>query len=164
MKLSLLFLLLALITGCVPKTHYDDQHEKLREAQERLAQIDEAEKCDRDTLIQLREQAQSLDLLSQELVERNTELSKEVARLRTLETSTKSREMLFQKQIEEERADAEGRVERVRATYEDLIRELKMENKRLKSQLDEAEVNLQKALSANSAPAKKSTPAKTKSK
>src|SRR4051794_31056729 len=79
------------LLSCVPKTQYEDQQAKLQEAQTKLKALQESSAdCDKDLFLQLREQAQSLDLLTQELVDRNTELSKEVARLRVYESAQKS--------------------------------------------------------------------------
>ena len=73
-------------SACVPKTEYDDRQDELAQTQAELdATKEQSITCDANTIMQLREQAQSLDLLSQELIERNTRVSKEVARLKVFE-------------------------------------------------------------------------------
>src|SRR6185503_3931054 len=79
------------LLGCVPKTQYDDQQSKLQEMQNKVRALESSSsECDKETYLQMREQSQSLDLLTQELVNRNTELSKEVARLRVFESASKN--------------------------------------------------------------------------
>ena len=131
--------------GCVPALQYDDQQDKLRNAQEKIKEMElSSQECDRSVFIQMKEQAQSLDLLSQELVDRNTELSKEVARLRPLEISAKTQEQAQERKLQEEKASCEARVERTRVTYEDRIKDLKSEIKRLTEALEAKEAELAK--------------------
>jgi uncharacterized small protein (DUF1192 family) len=126
-------LALPLLVGCVPKTQYDDQQTKLIEAQNRLRSLQASTaECDKDLFLQLKEQAQSLDLLTQELVERNTELSKEVARLKVFESQVKAEDQDCGRKLANEQTDCEGKLERTRATYEDLVRQLRAEIARLK--------------------------------
>lgn len=126
-----------LIQACVPKTQYDDQQAKLIEAQNKLRSMQASNaECDKDLFLQLKEQAQSLDLLTQELVERNTELSKEVARLKVIESQSKSEDQSCTRKLSDQSDDYEGKLDRTRTTYEDLLRELKTENNRLKETLD----------------------------
>jgi hypothetical protein len=128
---------LSLVQGCVPKTQYDDQTSKLIEAQNKLRSMQASNvECDRDLFIQLKEQAQSLDLLTQELVERNTELSKEVARLKVIESQSKADGQNCDRKLSEQVSESEGKLERTRTTYEDLLKELKAEISRLKETAD----------------------------
>lgn len=114
-----------LLLSCVPKTQYEDQQVQLREAQAQLRQVAaEAKDCDMDTFLQMREQAQSLDLLTAELVDRNTELANEVARLRTFETQTRSRDLDCDGRIQNLNQEYEQRLQRTRATYDDMVRDL----------------------------------------
>ncbi len=132
-----IFLVAAVLSGCVAKTRYDDQEARLKDAQSKLQQYEPSSaECDRDTFMQLREQVQSLDLLSQELVDRNTELSKEVARLKVFEAASKGDAHSCDKRIEGSQAECDAKLDRARSTYEDLINELKAENKRLKAALE----------------------------
>lgn len=130
---------LFLIAACVPKQQYDDQQTKLREAQEKLRSAEQqASECDPNAFMQLKEQSQSLDLLTQELVDRNTELSKEVARLRTMESSCKVKDQECSDRIDKIQQDARAKEERLRRTYEDLIKELRVQVKKLEDQASKA--------------------------
>lgn len=149
MKALLTLSLLLLAAGCVPSQSYEDQKVKLKETEEKLREVEEqAKDCDPNEFIQLKEQAQSLDLLSQELVDRNTELSKEVSRLRSVETICKSDEKDCVKKLEAQKAEFEAKIERTQKTYEDLIRELRAQVKKAEEALErhiEASKALQKA-------------------
>lgn len=128
------------VMGCVPSTQYKDSQERIRELQTKVDTMETSSTdCDRDVAIQLREQVQSLDLLQQELVDRNTELSKEVARLKVVESQTKTQAAECEKQIHDALSDGEGKLQRTRATYEDLIKEQKEEIRRLREQLAAAQ-------------------------
>lgn len=127
-----IFGVFGLISACVPKTQYDDQSAKLQELEERLARTQSSEDCDKDTMIQLREQAQSLDLLSQELVDRNTELSKEVSRLQAFERDTKAKDRDCEARMADMQSSHDEQLKRTRATYEDLLKELREENRHLR--------------------------------
>ncbi len=145
------FAFLGLI-ACVPKTEYEDQEARLRETKEKLKELEiNSEHCDPDTMIQLREQAQSLDLLSQELVDRNTELSKEISRLRPLEAQMKLQDQAYRHEIEKSDTECEAKLQRTRETYEDLLKELRREIQRLKADL-EAKNRVQKAKKTPSTP------------
>lgn len=123
---------LFLLGACVPKQDYEDQQAKLRETQDKLRSVEQqAQECDPNTFMQLKEQSQSLDLLTQELVDRNTELSKEVARLRSMETSCKTKDQDYGSKLERMEADHAAKEERLRRTYEDLIRELRGQVRKL---------------------------------
>jgi len=137
-KLSFVLLFLG-AAACVPKQQFDDQQAKLKDAQTKLRSAEaQAQECDPNTFIQLKEQSQSLDLLTQELVDRNTELSKEVARLRSVETSCKAQEKEFISKIEALEKDSDAKADRVRRTYEDLVRELRNQIKGLEEQIEAA--------------------------
>lgn len=111
--------------SCVPKTQYEDQQSQLDEAKAKVREMQaEVQECDPDMFIQLKEQAQSLDILTQELVDRNTELAGEVSRLRAYETQVKGGNLSCEKKIQAITEDYEGRLSRTRVTYEDLIKEL----------------------------------------
>lgn len=130
---------LLLLGACVPKQQFEDQEAQLRDAKEKLQTIEaQAAECDPNAFVQLKEQSQSLDLLTQELVDRNTELSKEVARLRAIETSCKASEQGWTG--ERQKADQEftAKEERIRRTYEDLIKELRAEISRLEGERNKA--------------------------
>lgn len=125
------------LQACVPKTQFDDQQTKLIEAQNKVRSLQASTaECDKDLFLQLKEQAQSADLLTQELVERNTELSKELARLKVVESQAKAEDQSCERKMSDQSTDYEGKLERTRTTYEDLLRELKTENTRLKEALD----------------------------
>ena len=125
---------LGLLSACVPKTQYEDQASKLKETEAQLKSLEQSsQECDPDTFIQLREQTQSLDVLTQELVERNTELSNEVARLRPFEARFRDQEQQCKRQTDELRSSYESQVQRTKATYEDLIKELEAKIKRLEA-------------------------------
>lgn len=126
--------LLLMTNACVPKQRFEDQEAKLRESQERLRSAEQAaQACDPNVMIQMKEQSQSLDLLTQELVDRNTELSKEVARLRSVETSAKSQEQECGQKLNQMEKDSEAKIERTRRTYEDLIKELRAQIAKLEA-------------------------------
>ncbi|MBN8554768.1 MAG: hypothetical protein J0L93_04925 [Deltaproteobacteria bacterium] len=145
LRICALFGMGILASACVPKTQFDDQQAKLKEVQEKLRDAEDASNvCDKNTVMQLREQAQSLDLLQQELVDRNTELSKEVARLRVFESQSKNDQTTCEKKLEEAKEAEEARVQRVRATFEDMIKELKADNQKLREAL-QAKANDQDA-------------------
>jgi hypothetical protein len=118
--------------ACVPKQQYDDQRAKLRQAEDKLKNVEAAAlECDPNLFLQMKEQTQSLDLLSQELLERNTELSKEVARLKSFETEARTKDQSCTAQLEIQAKDHGDKAERLRRTYEDLVRELRLEIRRL---------------------------------
>ena len=125
------------LSSCVTKGAYDNQKAQLKETQSKLREVeDRSKECDRDTFLQLKEQVQSLDILSQELVDRNTELSKEVARLKVFEASSKTENLSCDKKIEAKEGECQGKLDRVRGTYEDLVNELKSENAKLKAEIE----------------------------
>lgn len=133
---SLSFLVIGL-SACVPKTTFQDQEAKLKDSEAQVKSLEQNQDvCDPDTMIQLREQTQSLDVLTQELVERNTQLSNEVGRLRPFEARFRDQEMQCKKQGDEIRSSFEGQLQRTKATYEDLIKELEAKNKKLQEELD----------------------------
>jgi len=172
MKYSILLAVVIFASSCVPSKTFESQKAKLAETETKLREAEEhARECDPNDFIQLKEQAQSLDLLSQELVDRNTELSKEVARLRTVEAACKSEESDCQRKLDALKADFESKIERTQKSYEDLIRELRVQVRTAQEALQkqsEAAKALQKvkdskpkAASAPKAPApapKKSSP------
>jgi len=125
------------LSACVPKTTYQDQEAKLKDSEAQLKSLEQTQEvCDPDTMIQLREQTQSLDVLTQELVERNTQLSNEVGRLRPFEARFRDQEMQCKKQGDEIRNSFEGQLQRTKATYEDLIKELESRAKKLEEELE----------------------------
>src|SRR5947209_19919953 len=114
---SIVPVLLAFSTlcACVPKTQFEDQQAKLKEAQSKLKSMEDSNvECDKDSFLQLKEQAQSLDLLTQELVTRNSDLSKEVARLRVYEAASKNENVSCAQKIEAEKRACDSKVERTR--------------------------------------------------
>jgi len=112
--------------ACVPKTQYEDQQEQLQTTKAQLEEIKQAQTdCDPEAFIRLKEQAQSLDVLQQELLDRNTELSNEVARLRVLEGQSKLGSQECEGRLAEQRAAFEAQLDRVKVTYEDTINELR---------------------------------------
>jgi len=112
--------------GCVPKTSYEDKLAELEALQsERRAQQWEAGDCNPELLSELREQIQSLDHLSQELIDRNTELSREVARLRRREAEAGRQGLECSARLQRQAENYEGQLERTRTTYEDMIEELR---------------------------------------
>lgn len=126
--------LLLMTNACVPKQRFEDQEAKLRESQERLRSAEQAaQACDPNVMIQMKEQSQSLDLLTQELVDRNTELSKEVARLRSVETNCKSQDQECGQRLNQMEKDSEAKIDRTRRTYEDLIKELRAQIAKLEA-------------------------------
>jgi chromosome segregation ATPase len=136
LKTSFCMGVVLVLSACVPKTTYQDQQEKIKQLQTKVEVMESSGvECDKDVAVQLREQVQSLDLLQQELVDRNTELSKEVARLRVVESQAKAQEAACDKKSQDLREEGDGKMQRTRATYEDLIKELKAENQKLRDQL-----------------------------
>ncbi len=116
----------------MPKQQYDDQRAKLRQAEDKLKNVEAAAlECDPNLFLQMKEQTQSLDLLSQELLERNTELSKEVSRLKNFETEAKTKDQSCTAQLATQAKDHGDKAERLRRTYEDLVKELRLEIRRL---------------------------------
>lgn len=143
--------------GCVPKTQFEDQKTKLQEIEEKLRTAEsDASKCDPNLYLQFKEQAQSLDVLMQELVDRNTELSKEVARLKALEGAQKGEESACDLRIKELERAANGKLDRTRATYEDLLREHKREQEKLAAKVQELTQKLEDARKPAKKPAPKS--------
>lgn len=139
--------------GCVPKTQYEDQRAKLEEMQAKLRSIEASNvECDKDLFLQLKEQAQSMDLLTQELVDRNTELSKEVSRLKVIESQAKIEGEACDRKMAASVAEYEAKLERTRETYEDLIKQLKAENKQLKESLEKSKSEGSKSKAKNSTP------------
>ena len=127
----------AAIVACVPKTQYQDQQARLEEAQSKLRAIENnTSECDKDMYIQLREQAQSLELLNQELLDRNTELSKENSTLKTTHSQGKADSQSCDIRLEKQSRENDEKLRRARVTYEDLIKELNLEVARLKTQLE----------------------------
>lgn len=109
----------------------------MKDSEAQLKSLEQTQEvCDPDTMIQLREQTQSLDVLTQELVERNTQLSNEVGRLRPFEARFRDQEMQCKKQGDEIRNSFEGQLQRTKATYEDLIKELESRAKKLEEELE----------------------------
>jgi len=138
----LLILGFGVVSACVPKQQYDDQRAKLRQAEEKLKNVEAAAlECDPNLFLQMKEQTQSLDLLSQELLERNTELSKEVARLKSFETEARTKDQSCSNQLEGQAKDHADKTERLRRTYEDLIRELRLEVRRLEAEVAKLSVS-----------------------
>jgi hypothetical protein len=125
--------------ACVPKTQYEDQASRLKETEAQLKSLEQSsQECDPDTFIQLKEQTQSLDVLTQELVERNTELSNEVGRLRPFEARFRDQDQQCKRLTDELKQGFEGQIQRTRATYDDLIRELESKVKKLEADLEAA--------------------------
>lgn len=129
--------------SCVPKTEYQNQQSKLEQAEAQIKELaDQADQCDPDTFLQLQEQAQSLDILQQELIDRNTQLSDEVARLRVYESQVKGADLSCDKRINDLKEQYEGRLDRTKATYEDLIQEQKNKLEEANSKITELELSL----------------------
>lgn len=125
--------------ACVPKTQYEDQATRLKETEAQLKSLEQSsQECDPDTFIQLKEQTQSLDVLTQELVERNTELSNEVGRLRPFEARFRDQDQQCKRLTDELKQGFEGQIQRTRSTYDDLIRELESKVRRLEADLEAA--------------------------
>ncbi len=123
------------VVGCVPKTQYDDQQSRLDEAQAKLKAFENnTAECDKDTFMQLREQAQSMELLNQELLSRNTELSKEIARLKVSDSQSRAEDLTCSRRMESQAREFEEKLSRTQATYEDLVRDLKLQVEQLKSE------------------------------
>ena len=132
-----------LFAGCVAKTYYDDQEVKLEAAEVQLDAYKEANlKCDTATLVEYREQTQSLDMLAQELLQKNAKLSREVARLTVVEGSVKAEATKCNAQIGAKDAEWEAKLARTRATFEDLLAEKKKEILKLRQSLKKAENKL----------------------
>ncbi len=122
------------LSGCVPKTQYDDQESRLQEAQAKLKSFENnSAECDPDMYLQLREQAQSLELLNQELLDRNTQLSAENSRIKSSEAQSKTEGQSCDLRMERQAREYDERLSRARATYEDLIKELRQEVVKLKA-------------------------------
>ncbi len=139
---SIVLLAIFSMGGCVPKTQYEDQQSKLVDAQEKLRSLEASTvDCDKDMFLQLKEQAQALDLLTQELVERNTDLSKEVARLKVSESQGRAEDEACGRKLNAQSADYEGKIQRTRDTYEDLIKQLKDEVAKLRETLEKTKVS-----------------------
>lgn len=132
----LVFFLSILASACVPKTQYEDQQTKLKETQAALREMEHTnQECNPNTFLELKEQAQSLDILTQELLERNTELSEEVSRLRLYESQVKNQDLGCEKRLVEQREEYEARLSRTRQTYEDLLADIRKQNDQLESEL-----------------------------
>ena len=129
-----IFGLLVGMGGCVPKTQFQSQNQQLAEANATISELQEAQRdCDPDSFLELQEQVQNLDLLQQELIDRNTSLAEEVARLRIYEAQVKAGEVSCDQREKEVREDYEARLSRTRETYEDLIEDLKKQIEELRS-------------------------------
>lgn len=83
--------------------------------------------CDPSTLIQLKEQVQSLDILQEELIERNTQLSEELAQLKEFELKARSDMKTCDERVREAESRHQQVLERTRKTYEDLIADLRLQ-------------------------------------
>lgn len=142
------FGLIFVLGACVPKTQYEDQQEQLQTTKAQLDEIKQVQTgCDPEAYVRLKEQAQSLDVLQQELLDRNTELSNEVARLRLLEGQSKLGNQDCENRLSDQRSEFEAQLGRVKATYEDTIKEL-----RTQISEREAEIASLKASQASRAP------------
>lgn len=129
-----IFGLLALsfaFTGCVPKASYEDKVAELErlQAERRSAEWAGGEMSPQ-AFSALQEQVQSLDILSQELIDRNTELSEEVARLRRQELERKQEKLNCDLRLKEQSSRFEAQLERTRSTYEDMVEDLRKQLKR----------------------------------
>lgn len=114
------------LNACVPKAQYQEQEDELQDTKAQLKSLEQTQtECDPDTFLQLKEQAQSLDILQQELLDRNTELSEEVARLRVYEAQAKSQDMSCGKKLEDQASEYEAQISRTKETYDDLIKDLR---------------------------------------
>ena len=150
---SLAFCLLV-FSACVPKTQYEDQQAKLDEAQMRLKSFENnTSECDKDMYLQLKEQAQSLELLNQELLDRNTELSKENSRLKASDSQVKSDNQSCDIRLEKQSKENEEKLRRARTTYDDLIKELNQELARLKALQESKRPGAKSKVKAAPAPA-----------
>jgi len=117
--------------ACVPKTSYEDKLAELESLQAEMRSHQwEAGDCNPQTLSELKAHIQSLDVLSQELIDRNTELSREVARLRTREAELGRQDLNCNQRLEQQAAQFEEQLARTRRTYEDMVEELR---KRIRS-------------------------------
>jgi len=93
--------------------------------------------------MQMKEQAQSLDVLTQELVDRNTELSNEVAKYKAEGGSSNFLKLDCDQKMVAQNKEFEAKIERIRKTQEDLVNELKRDNEALRAKI----VDLQKVKS-----------------
>lgn len=141
-----LFLMIAglvgagLVVSCVPKTRFEDQEVKILELESALRVAEENSlECSPSAMIELREQAQSLDILTQEFLNRNTELSEEVARLRVYEAQVKNMNLQCEGRLNSLKQDYESKLSRTRKTYDDLVGELKKEVSELQKKLKSTE-------------------------
>lgn len=142
--------------GCVPKTHFEDQQAKLKEAQAKLDSLaNDSSECDKDTFMQLREQAQSLELLNQELLGRNTELAKENSRLKVVDSQSRAEESVCDRRLQERDREWEGKLSRTKETFDDLVKELKAEINRLKADLEAARAASSRPKSSKSSKSEK---------
>jgi|GEM_PF-5923042 len=124
-SLSFAVLVLALV-ACVPKTQYEDQQQELTETKAELKNMKQTKAgCDPDAYLEMKNQAQSLDILQQELIDRNTQLAQEVARLRVYETEVKNGDLTCDKKMDALRQDFEDQLKRTRETDQDLIADLR---------------------------------------
>lgn len=131
---------LGLMLSCVPKTRFEDQEAKILELQSALRAAEENSlECSPSAMIELREQAQSLDILTQEFLNRNTELSEEVARLRVYEAQVKNMNLQCEGRLNSLKQDYESKLSRTRQTYDDLVAELKKEVSELQKKLKSTE-------------------------
>jgi len=105
--------------------------------------------CDANTIMQLREQAQSLDLLSQELIERNTRLSKEVARLKVFEGTANNAAQVCEGRLSSRDLEWEEKLVRTRETFEDLLDEKNKQIAKLRKKLKKGEKKPQKTKKAD---------------
>ena len=131
---------LGFFVSCVPKTRFEDQEAKILELQSALRAAEEnSVDCSPSALIELKEQAQSLDILTQEFLNRNTELSEEVARLRVYEAQVKNMNLQCEGRLDSLKQDYESKLSRTRQTYEDLVTQLKKEVLDLQNKLKSTE-------------------------
>jgi hypothetical protein len=128
----LFFSLLALSLGaCVPKATYEDKLAELERLKTERASAEwDGSECNTQSFTALQDQVKSLDVLSQELVDRNTELSEEVARLRRQEAERGRQGLDCQERLRKQAADYEQQLERTRLTYEDMVDELRKQLQR----------------------------------
>jgi predicted nuclease with TOPRIM domain len=126
--------------ACVPKAQFEDQQAKILALESALKTVEEGSlECNPSALIELREQAQSLDILTQEFLNRNTELSEEVARLRVYEAQVKNSNLQCDERLNSLRQDYESRLSRTRKTFEDLVSELRKEISELNAKVQSGE-------------------------
>ena len=123
--------------ACVPKTEYDDQRAKLHQIQEKLKALEAArENCNPDLYLELRDQIQSLDILTQELIDRNTVLSQEVARLKVYEGGAAKEKQECEGALSDKDKECEYKFSRTRATYNDFVIDLQKEIEYLKKKIE----------------------------